>query len=72
MSAADRLAELEAALQRSKDPREQEHLEVEIAELAQEIADPTLPPADSRQWDVWALQGEDRMLATMGWGRDDC
>lgn len=68
----DRLAKLEARLQSCRDPRDQEQLEVQIAELAQELTDPTMPPADSPTWAEWALQGEDRMLAQMGWGRDDC
>lgn len=69
MNADDRLAELQAQLARCKDPRDQEQLEGQIAELAQEIADPQPTGA---QLDEWAMEGEDRMLAGMGWGRDDC
>lgn len=69
MTINDRFAELEAQLARCTDPRGQEQLEVQIAELAQDLDDPT--PTDA-QLDEWAMQGEDRMLAGMGWGRDDC
>lgn len=63
-----RVRELHRLLDRTADPEERDRIEATIATIAEDLDD---PQPTEQQLDEFALLGENRYEAGIGWGRDD-